>query len=155
MTLSPPSQEVLHGTAVAIGGLGVLLLGRPGCGKSDLALRLIDRGALLVADDQVRLQRQSDAIALSGAAEFAGRMEIRGLGIMPAPHIASAPFALALLCDAPPERLPDQEHRTWLGLPIPALRIAPMESSAPIKAEWALRAMVDGGFAGSKENSLP
>ncbi|WP_214645511.1 HPr kinase/phosphorylase [Novosphingopyxis iocasae] len=149
------SSKVVHGTAVAIGAEGILLLGRPGCGKSDLALRLIDRGALLIADDRVRLARHGETITLSGAAEFAGRMEVRGLDIVTVPHVAAAPFRLAVQCDAVPERLPGPEHRRWLGIPIPSMRLAALEASAPIKAEMALRvakgAMVDGADAGSKE----
>ena len=151
MSAADPAADTLHGTAVAMGGAGVLLLGRPGCGKSDLALRLIDRGALLVADDQVRLTRHGAAITLSGPQSMAGHLEIRGIGPCAMPHIANAPFRLAVLCDAPPERLPTPEHRRWLGIAIPALRLSPFEASAPIKLEWALRAMVDGTSTGFKE----
>ena len=155
MTARDPARELLHGTAVAIGGKGLLLLGRPGCGKSDLALRLIDRGALLIGDDQVRLMRSGETITLSGAAEFAGRMEVRGLDIVAMPHVAVAPFCLAVQCDALPERLPGPDHRRWLGLPVPSMRLAALEPSAPIKAEMALRmatgATVDGANAGPKE----
>ncbi len=147
-------SETLHGTAVAIGGAGVLLLGEPGSGKSDLALRLIDRGALLIADDRVLLCVDGDTIRLSDTGNMTGRMEIRGTGICDMPHTADAPFRLAVLCDAAPERLPAPEHRTWLGIAIPALRLSPFEASAPVKLEWALRAKVDGACTKSKQRSF-
>ncbi|WP_420607901.1 HPr kinase/phosphorylase [Novosphingopyxis sp.] len=154
MSGAPPRSEALHGTAVSIGGTGVLLLGAPGSGKSDLALRLIDRGALLIADDLVLLGVHGEAIRLSGTGNMTGRMEIRGIGLCGMPHVDNAPFRLAALCDLPPERLPTPEHRRWLGIAVPAVRLAPFEASAPVKLEWALRAVVDGTFTTSKERAF-
>ena len=144
-------QEQIHGTAIALNGRGVLLLGKPGSGKSDLALRLIDRGALLIADDQVCLRREDDTLLLFGPAILSARIELRGVGLLSAPHLAAAPMMMAALCDQPVERLPHAEYRQWLGLRRPVIRLAPFEGSAPIKLEWALRGLVDAATSTSKQ----
>ena len=82
MALPEVSSETVHGACVAIDGRAVLIEGRSGEGKSDLALRLIDRGARLVADEQVICQRQDGALIASPTAQAAGRIEVRGLGIV-------------------------------------------------------------------------
>ena len=78
-------------------GINVLLRGPSGAGKSDLALRLIDCGAVLVADDRVNLTRAKDSVQMSAPANLLGKLEIRGLGIV---QMACVPFApLAMVCD--------------------------------------------------------
>ncbi len=73
---------LIHGTCIALDGAGVLLRGPSGAGKSDLALRLIDMGAELVADDQVELTRHDDALIAKPAPNLAGLLEVRGLGVV-------------------------------------------------------------------------
>jgi serine kinase of HPr protein (carbohydrate metabolism regulator) len=129
----------LHATCIAIGGRGVLLLGPPGAGKSDLALRLIDRGALLVSDDGV-LVRTERGRAIAGApATIAGRMEIRGLGIVEMPIMPDVPIALCITL-AVPERMPPEVLPTCdvAGMAVPLLSLDPFEISAAIKVERAL-----------------
>lgn len=135
------SSETLHATSVAIDGRAVLLCGPSGVGKSDLALRLIDRGATLVSDDYTLVQRIDGALRATAPDTIAGKMEVRGLGILPMPH-GDAP--VALLCDLfdqvdrmPPEGL----SRAVAGLQVPVVKIAPFEVSAAIKVELALRAL--------------
>ena len=86
----------VHGTCVAVAGVGVLLRGPPGSGKSDLALRLIDRGAELVADDRVTLRREDDGIVASAPASLAGLIEVRGVGVARVPAIARARVQIKL-----------------------------------------------------------
>ena len=131
-----------HATAVAIAGRAILLRGPSGSGKSDLALRLIDAGAQLVADDQTMLSRAGDAILVRAPASIAGLIETRGVGIL---RLAAAPIArLALIADlvAPErvERLPEPSSETILGLAIPLVAVAPFEASAPVKLRLALGA---------------
>jgi serine kinase of HPr protein (carbohydrate metabolism regulator) len=135
------SSETLHATSVAIDGRAVLLCGPSGVGKSDLALRLIDRGATLVSDDYTLVQRIDGALRATAPDTIAGKMEVRGLGIVPMPH-GDAP--VALLCDLfdqvdrmPPEGL----SRAVAGLQVPVIKIAPFEVSAAIKVELALRTL--------------
>ncbi|MDA0663933.1 MAG: HPr kinase/phosphatase C-terminal domain-containing protein [Proteobacteria bacterium] len=134
-------METVHATTVAIGGRGVLLRGPSGSGKSDLALRLIDGGADLVADDRTILDRAGDGVIASSPPSICGKIEIRGLGIVRLPALEQA--MLALVVDISPaeiERLPMPETVNILGFDLPLLRIAPMEASAPAKIRLAVRA---------------
>jgi HPr kinase/phosphorylase len=132
-----------HGTCVAIDGEGVLLRGKPGSGKSDLALRLIDAGARLVADDQTELRRDGERIVARAPAAIAGRIEIRGVGILSCASIAAAPLRLVvdLVSESEVERLPAAESCLYLARAIPLLRLAPFEGSTPVKIRFALRAL--------------
>jgi len=133
----------IHGTAVALNGDGVLLRGPSGSGKSDLALRLIDDGARLVADDQTELHALAGGVRMSAPATIAGRLEVRGLGIVPVPWQASAPLRLVIdLCPAGEiERMPMPAWCHFFDDDIPLLALAPFESSAPAKLRAALRAL--------------
>lgn len=138
----PPT---IHATAVAKGTDAVLLVGPPGSGKSDLALRLIDRGWLLVADDRVVATASPDGLRLSAPETIAGLLELRGLGLLPAPHTPTALARLLVDLSETPERLPDPETRPVDGLPLPLLRLNAFEPSAPIKVEWALAEALRSG----------
>ncbi len=132
----------IHGTAIALGGDGVLLRGPSGSGKSDLALRLIDGGARLIADDQTELRDIGGAVRLSAPATIAGQMEIRGIGIVAVPHQASAPLRLVidLVSAETIERLPDPRSCRFFRYDIPLIALAPFEASAPAKLRAALAA---------------
>jgi len=121
----------IHASCAARHGAGVLLLGAPGCGKSDLALRLLDRGFVLVADDRVEVE---DGIARPPAA-LAGLIEVRGLGMLRLPYLPSARLALAVEL-GPAERLPSPTPHPELGVPRFALDAA--LASAAQRVELAL-----------------
>jgi HPr kinase/phosphorylase len=126
----------------------VLLRGRPGAGKSDLALRLIVHGgARLVADDQTRLERRGDAIAAAAPATIAGKLEVRGIGILEVPSRAEATLRLVADLVAPDsvERLPEPRFCELLGLPVPVVAVAPFEASAEAKLRLALAALAKSG----------
>ena len=99
----------VHGTTVALDGAGVLIRGPSGSGKSDLALRLIDAGARLVADDQTELWRRGEAVLARSPATIAGQIEVRGIGILSLPHLDEVPLRLVVDLIAPDavERLPE------------------------------------------------
>jgi HPr kinase/phosphorylase len=146
--MSPPSSGdtlLVHATAVAIGGAGVLLTGRPGSGKSDLALRLVDGGASLIADDQVMLRRDSDRLIAgfpdSAPAELRGRLEVRGLGLMAVATSAAVPLALVVLLrpGPPAERLPAPQSADYLGVAVPLLGLDPFTASAAAQVRLAVR----------------
>jgi serine kinase of HPr protein (carbohydrate metabolism regulator) len=123
---------------VAIGGRGVLIAGRSGAGKSDLAMRLIDRGAILVADDYAVLRRERERLVAAAPPAIAGKMELRGVGILTLPFLAQAPVALLVDLDLAAERLPEPVSREYCGVAIPAIGLNALEPSAPIKVEAAL-----------------
>jgi len=137
----------IHASCVAIGATGVLLRGPSGSGKSDLALRLIDGGARLVADDRVELVRDPDAagVLTAAPAALAGLIEVRGLGIVHLPAVARARLGLVVdLCTAAEmPRLPAPRRCDYLGLALPLLALAPFESSAVAKLRLAARALTD------------
>ncbi len=107
----------IHASCAARDSAGVLLTGPPGSGKSDLLLRLLDRGFMLVADDRVEV---NDGMA-SPPAALAGLLEVRGLGLLHLPHLPLARLALAIELGRPGERLPSPARHPGLGLPVIAL----------------------------------
>ena len=128
----------LHATAVALGGRAVLLTGPSGAGKSDLALRLIDRGAELVADDYTMLVHDGAQLVAGSPATIAGRMEVRGLGIVDRPYRRVAPVALVVALGEEGERMPEPRWIELAGVTLPEIVIDPRWPSAPIKVEYAL-----------------
>jgi serine kinase of HPr protein (carbohydrate metabolism regulator) len=131
----------IHGTAVAIGGDAVLLRGPSGAGKSDLALRLIDGGARLVADDQAELQRATKHVLVRSPTAIAGLLEVRGIGIVRVEPLVEAPLALLVDLVSPEEveRLPEPSLEQVLGLAIRLITLAPFEASAAAKIRIAVR----------------
>jgi serine kinase of HPr protein (carbohydrate metabolism regulator) len=132
----------IHATCIAFGDTGVLLRGPSGSGKSDLALRLIDGGARLVADDRVCLTRRDGRVVACAPGPLRGLIEVRGLGIVRLGDDRVTPTVpLALVCDLVPEaeveRLPEPAHAVVLGLRVPRLAIAPFETTAPAKVRLA------------------
>ena len=126
---------LVHGTCVDLDGRGILLRGPSGSGKSDLALRLIDGGARLVADDQVELRRVGQRVLARAPAALAGRIEIRGLGIVPLAHVdeASLRGVVDLVASQAVERMPDPRMVALLDIELPAVSLAPFEASAVAK----------------------
>lgn len=146
----PGAPEVVHGTCVGLGRRAVLLRGPPGSGKSDLALRFLfqaRRGPaaleapVLVADDQVRLARDDNRLLAAPLESIRGRLEVRGVGIVSVRSTAEAELVLVvdLVEIAAVERLPAWDAKArLLGIDLPLLRLAPFETSAPIKLALAL-----------------
>ena len=133
------AAETIHATCVAIRGAGVLIAGASGAGKSDLALRLLARGAMLVADDYTLLSTVDGRLIASVPATIAGMIEVRGLGLVAMPYRDAVPVALLVALGGAVERLPERlGERRIAGLAVPVLPLAGFEASAPIKLELAL-----------------
>ena len=115
----PRTQTNIHASCIALDGRGVLLLGPSGSGKSDLALRLIDAGARLVADDQSELSRRGDVLVVRAPATIFGLIEARGLGILRLDALGEA--SVALIAELVPadriERMPPDPGEERLVLP--------------------------------------
>lgn len=135
------SSETIHASCVAIGGAAVLIEGRSGTGKSDLALRLIDRGAVLVSDDYTTLIRRDGTLYATAPATLAGKMEVRGLGIVELPHVTDVPVVLLVAIVPQPPRMPGGGRtRRLAGVDLREIALPALEPSAPIKVELALKA---------------
>lgn len=133
------SSETLHASCVAIDGRAVLIEGRSGSGKSDLALRLIDRGARLVSDDYTVLIRERDRLLAQPPATIAGRIEVRGIGIVEMVHSERVPVALVVTLADQVERLPEERDvRKIAGIALHEIALVAHEPSAPIKVALAL-----------------
>lgn len=146
--MSPSARtNPLHASSVLIDGRAVLIAGRSGSGKSDLALRLIDRGALLVADDYTRLDVRDGRLIASPPSTIAGKIEVRGVGILELACAAEGIVSLLVDLDAAADRLPEEPVPTTPleGIAIPTVALAAFEASAPIKVEHALRRHGLGG----------
>lgn len=133
-------MEQVHATCVCVDGVGVLIRGPAGSGKSDLALRLIDGGANLVADDRVDLAVSNGRLSATAPAPLAGLLEVRGIGVMQIDHQARKAVGLVVdLVDRNGvERLPESEFCDYMGVSIPLLRLWPFEPSATAKVRLAV-----------------
>lgn len=144
------TTEVVHGTCVALGQRGALLRGPSGCGKSDLALRflfLARRGPAaiaapaLVADDQVELTRDGGRLLAAAPESIRGKIEVRGVGIVNLKSLRACELVLVvdLVETQAVERLPTGDNKVrLLGVDLPLLRLAPFETSAPVKLALAV-----------------
>ena len=142
-----PRTRLVHATCLVVGGCGVLILGPPGSGKSDLALRLIDQSgrgtgaeamtARLVADDQVVVTRRASRLIAGPPRRLAGLMEVRGLGIVDIEYAPEAELGLIVrLAEAGRiERLPEasQSQLVLLDIAIPEIAIDAAAASAPAR----------------------
>lgn len=126
---------LVHGTCVDLDGRGILLRGPSGSGKSDLALRLIDGGAKLVADDQVELRRDGGRVLARAPITLSGRIEIRGLGIVSLPYVTEVALAgiVDLVAPQAVERMPEPRKVALLDVEFPVVSLAPLEASAAAK----------------------
>jgi HPr kinase/phosphorylase len=135
----------VHATSIAVRGAGILLRGPSGSGKSDLALRLIDEGAVLVADDQTELRLIDDCVRLAAPASIAGKIEVRGLGILALACATSAPLCVVvdLVAVEAVERYPETRTCSYFGREFPLFALAPFEVSVTAKLRLALRLLAD------------
>ncbi|MBB4615947.1 HPr kinase/phosphorylase [Sphingomonas abaci] len=136
--MADTGSTTIHATCVAIRGRAVLISGPSGSGKSDLALRLIDRGAVLVSDDYTILTRTGDELCATPPATIAGQMEVRGIGVIARPYMTDIPVALIVRIDAEVPRMPDDRRHAILGVAIREIALAPFPAATPIKIELAL-----------------
>jgi serine kinase of HPr protein (carbohydrate metabolism regulator) len=133
------SSENLHASTVAIDGRAVLISGPSGSGKSDLALRLLDRGFRLVSDDRTILRREGARLIASAPETIRGKLEIRGVGIVEMDSVPDVPVALVVELTSDIQRLPDDDReRLILGSSIPMINVDAMTASAPSKVAVAL-----------------
>lgn len=133
-------NTMFHGSVAQYKGFGILCLGTPGSGKSDLMLRLMNRGGMLVADDQVIFTSKttkeidkgySEQLFAQSPAEIQGKLEVRGLGILTFPYLPEAlvSVVLNLVTREQVERLPLPKTKEILNISIPCFEFCPFDSS--------------------------
>ncbi len=134
-------MSLYHATCILIKGKGVLLEGPSGAGKSDLALRLLSLGAELVSDDYITLAKKAGALVATAPEKIAGKMEVRGLGLIDIDHAREA--GIDLVIDLKPRehvpRLPKGNTKTLEGVSIPTLTLHAFDASTPDKILLALK----------------
>lgn len=145
----PNAPEIIHGTAIALENQAVLIRGPSGSGKSDLALRCLSLPASaltaraeFVGDDYLCVGKSGTKILLSAPDAIRNKLEVRGIGIVTVQSISSACLRLVADLVTPDEieRLPDHQSTTPVcGMQIPVVKIAPFETSAPVKLLIALK----------------
>ena len=136
------SAETIHASTVAKEGRAVLITGPSGSGKSDLALRLLDRGFTLVSDDRTILRKDVDRLLAFSPPNIPGKLEIRGIGIVEMENVSDVPVALLVELTSDIQRLPDDgRERPILGITLPFITIDAMTASAPAKVDLALDRM--------------
>jgi serine kinase of HPr protein (carbohydrate metabolism regulator) len=139
MSMPSLSSETLHVSCVAKDGRAILIAGRSGSGKSDLALRLVDRGATLVSDDYTIVKRVKGKLVAAPPHNIEGKMEVRGIGLVSFDSVRDVPVCLAVDLDRDVERLPElHDPLTIAGVKVPVIGLRGLEPSAPIKVELAL-----------------
>jgi serine kinase of HPr protein (carbohydrate metabolism regulator) len=133
------SSETIHASTVATDGRAVLISGPSGSGKSDLTLRLLDRGFTLVSDDQTIVRRDGDRLVSSAPPTIKGKLEIRGIGIVDMDTVADVPIALYVELTSEIVRLPDdRRERPVLGVNLPLISVDAQTASAASKVALAL-----------------
>ena len=133
------SSETTHASTVAVDGRAVLISGPSGSGKSDLALRLLDRGFTLVSDDQTIVRREGNRLIASAPPTIKGKLEIRGVGIVEMETVTDVPVALYVELTSEIVRLPDdRRERPVLGVNLPLISVGAQTASAASKVALAL-----------------
>ena len=147
--MTQPLKTQIHASCIELAGTGVLLRGASGSGKSDFALRLIDAGARFVADDRTDLAVENGRLVASAPASIAGKLEVRGIGIVTMANVARSTIGLVVDLVAPGdiERLPEPRQCRYLEIDVPLIALTPFESSAPAKLRVAVRAAALGRLA--------
>lgn len=147
----------MHATCLSIGGRALLISGAPGMGKSSLALALMEQpgtglsgaplAASLIADDQTLLEQRHGHLWASCPAPLLGKLEVRGLGIIPVAPAAPAPVAMVVQLVAAQSipRLPDEHdlRTTLLGVQLPLFRVdaATPAAASRVRLAWCRLAL--------------
>ena len=132
-------KQLIHATSVVFCGRGVLIMGPSGSGKSDLALRLIDQGGMLIADDQTLLDKKDNQLFASPPESIKGLLEVRGVGVIQMPFCFDVQLHIVIECAPPSERLPEKQTMQILGVSLDKWYLSPFEASAVAKIRALLQ----------------
>lgn len=133
---------LLHGSAVSVGGCGLLILGPSGAGKSSLAIEMLALGAQLVSDDRVWLRASQNGLLLQAPDAVAGRIEARGLGLISCAHRSEASLKFCIdLSQYSDRRLPFVQEVTRLEH-----RVSVIPGGPDVPRAAALLLLLQNGF---------
>ena len=129
-----------HSTSLVVEDSGILIIGESGIGKSDLALRMIDSGAMLIADDITICKKINNFIYLFSPEETKGLLEVREIGIITVPFIENIKLSLVVqLINEENIRYPENENYLILGIKVPKIKIYGKNSSAVAKIKSKIK----------------
>ncbi len=133
-------MKQFHATTIQIDGKGVMLCGPSASGKSDLGIRLIENGAILVADDRTDITLNNNKILASAPKEIFGKMEVRGLGIITLDAVVKTHLTIVveLVNSIAIERHPTKKNINLLGVTLPLIHLYAFEASASAKIRRSL-----------------
>lgn len=141
-------MKLVHATCVKMGDVGIMLRGASGSGKSDLALRLINRGARLIGDDYVYVGCEDGRLYAAAPHEISGKIEVRGVGIAVVPFDRVARIAAVIdLQNERVERLPQQSETMIETVALPCFKLMPFEDSACEKVALLVAALASVDFS--------
>lgn len=128
-------MTLLHGTTVEFNGHGLFITGASGAGKSDLAIRLIDRGAVLVSDDYTEVKSTRNTLTATVPKNIKGKIEAYGIGIIDAKNKDQTTINLVInLVDTDKlERMPKDDTVTIEGISLPQIYLCAKHASAVAK----------------------
>ena len=133
-------MQAWQATAVEVAGRAIMIEGEPGSGKSSLALALIDRGAILIGDDGLMLERRDNRLFASPHPNTRGLMEVRNLGLIAMPVAEEKPVALTIQLDNnAPRFIEAAQSVDRFGVNVPLVALWPDSPTLAIKAELALQ----------------
>ena len=135
------THEKVYGTCVEIEGIGVLFRGPTGCGKSDLALRLIDEGAKLISDDYTEISNKNSSLAAQAPKNIRSLLEIRGIGVVKIKSNTRVKLSaiIDLVKVGQIERMPQEKKVNLCGVNIPVFHLNAYEASCVAKVRIIIR----------------
>ena len=134
-----PQEKQIHGTVIRFRGKGVLIMGKSGMGKSDLALRLLEKGARVVADDVVHLEVREDKLYAFAPPALRNKLEVRGFGIIEVDGLPETQIDMVLSLQKKYDRLPKPHFFEFREIKVPEYVLSAFEDSILLK----IRVIID------------
>ena len=126
MKIYKDNSKIIHASSIDINGKGVVILGKSGTGKSNLAIKLISMGAKLISDDQSLLKLTENKIIISKPETTPNFIEARGIGLIEVPFVVSAKlFCFVKITNLELNRLPNAKNKYCFGKKIKMIEFNP------------------------------